>query len=93
MSPEERARTLDAAQRILAQGGWCVLEVCVDVPGQLWEPHLLLFDLVADAVADAVEDEVTHEPGLDARLTGYNRTTLAPDPGMGAFPCRRLTVG
>jgi hypothetical protein len=87
VSPEERSRTIDAAQRILAQGGWCVLEVCVDVPGQLWEPHDLLFDLVPDAIADVVEDEVSHEPHLDARLTGYNRATLRPDPGMGAFLC------
>jgi hypothetical protein len=87
VSPEQRSRTIDAAQRILAQGGWCVLEVCVDVRGQLWEPHALLFDLVADVVADVVEDEVSGEPHLDARLTGYNRTTLQPDPAMGAFLC------
>jgi hypothetical protein len=89
VTPDERTRTIDAARWIIAQGGWCVLEVCVDAQGQLWEPHALLFDLVPGAVADMVEDEVSHDPHLDARLTGYNRTTLQPDPGMGAFLCHR----
>ena len=87
VSPHERSRTIAAARSILDQGGWCVLEVCVDVPHQLWESRVLIFDLVPNAVADVVDEEVGHEPQLDARLTGCNRCTLQPDEGLGAFPC------
>jgi len=76
-----------AAQSILDQGAWCVLEVCVDVPTQAWEPRTLIFDLVPSAVADVVAEEVGQEPQLHARLTGCDRWTLAPDPGLGAFLC------
>jgi len=32
--PYERSHIVSAAQSILDQGGWCVVEVCMDVPGQ-----------------------------------------------------------
>jgi hypothetical protein len=73
-----------AAQVILDQGGWCVLEACVDVPRQSWEPRVLIFDLVAEAVADVVEAELCDDPLFDARLTGCDRRTLAPEASMGA---------
>jgi hypothetical protein len=53
--PHERQRVIAAADRILAQGGWCVLERCVEVPVQCWVARGIIFDLVADAVADSVE--------------------------------------
>src|ERR1700751_3073454 len=83
----ERERTVAAARSIISRGGWCVLEVCVDVPSQQWEVCALLFDLVAESVADVVEEEIAFEPDLDARLTGCDRCTLAPDPGLGARLC------
>ena len=83
----ERERTVAAAQSIISRGGWCVLEVCVDVPTQQWEVCALLFDLVAASVADVVEEEIAFEPDLDVRLTGCDRGTLAPDPGLGASLC------
>lgn len=65
-----------------------MLELCVDVPTQQWEPRLLVFDEQADAVADAVEVELELEPHRDARLSGCNRRTLVRDPSMGAHLCQ-----
>ena len=59
----------------------------MDVPSQQWEVCALLFDLVAESVADVVEEEIASEPGLDVRLTGCDRRTLAPDRGLGAPLC------
>ncbi len=87
MLPTERARTLAAAQAILDQGGWCLLEACVDVPGQCWKARILIFNLVADAVADAVCEEIEYAPELDYRLTGCDRSALRPNPAMGAYLC------
>jgi hypothetical protein len=78
---------MQAAQRILDQGGWCLYECCIDVPRQLWEARLVIFDLSAEAVANAIEAEIELEPEHDARLTGCDRRTLCPDPGMGAYLC------
>jgi hypothetical protein len=83
--PAEHDRTTAAAQAILDRGGWCMLEVCVDIPRQIWEPRVLLFDVVARHVADAVAEELACEPGFDARLSGCHRRTLQPDPGLGAY--------
>lgn len=83
----ERSRVVRAAQLILDQGGWCVYEVCLDVPHQRWEARALIFDLFADAVADAIEEEIAAEPEYDARLTGCDRRTLAPAPEMEAHLC------
>ena len=83
----QRSQALAGAQSILDQGGWCVLDACVDIPGQRWEAQVLIFDLVADAVADVVEEEVTCKPERDARLTGCDRSTLRPNPAMGAHLC------
>jgi CBS domain-containing protein len=85
--PHDRQRVIAAAQSILDQGGWCVFEVCTDVPGQRWEARLLIFELLADAVADAVADEIDYEPFYDARLTGCDRRMLRPDAGLGAHLC------
>lgn len=83
----ERERAAAAADSILSRGGWCVLEVCVDVPSQHWEARAVIFDLTAEAVVAAVADEIEYEPERDARLTGCNRRTLGPDPTMGAYLC------
>jgi hypothetical protein len=78
---------MDAAQRILDQGGWCIYEACVDIAEQHWEPRALIFDLVAGAVADAVEAEIEAEPEHDARITGCDRHTLQPSETMGTYLC------
>jgi len=83
----DRSHAAAAAQVVLEQGGWCVLEACVDIPGQRWEPRVLICERDPEAVADAVGDEIEREPGLDARLAGCDRRTLRPDPGMGAQLC------
>jgi CBS domain-containing protein len=83
----DRSRVIAAAQSILDQGGWCVFEVCTDVPRQRWEARVLIFDLVADAVADAVAEQIGYEPYYDARLTGCDRCMLQPDAAMGAHLC------
>ena len=87
MPSQDRPHVIAAAQSILDQGGWCVLEVCTDVPRQCWEARVVIFDRVADAVADAVAKEINYEPSYDARLTGCDRRTLRPDAGMGAHLC------
>jgi hypothetical protein len=79
-----RARVVAGASAILQAGGWCVLEICTDVPAQRWEAQLLIFDLTADAVADVVAQEVADRPDHDARLTGCDRATLAPCAALGA---------
>ncbi len=79
------ART--AAQAILDQGAWCVLEFCVHVPSQRWEARLLIFDLTAEAVADVVSQEIRNEAGRDARLTACDRRTLRPRLDLGAHLC------
>jgi hypothetical protein len=83
----ERERTVEAARSIIDGGGWCVVEACVDVPSQQWEVCALVFDLVPESVADLVQEEIEFEPGLDVRLTGCDRRTLRPEPGLGAALC------
>ncbi|HEY8764064.1 MAG TPA: CBS domain-containing protein [Solirubrobacteraceae bacterium] len=83
----DRSRAVAGAQSILDQGGWCMLELCVDVPAQRWEPRVVIFGGVAESVADRVADEVSYDAGLDARLSGCDRRTLRPIPGMGASLC------
>lgn len=89
----ERSLALDAARSILAQGGWCILERCVDIPRQRWEPRILLFDLTPEAVVDAVQEELELEPEHDARLVGCDRRTLRPEPEMGAYICYLADTG
>jgi CBS domain-containing protein len=83
----DRLRAVAGAQSILDQGGWCVLEVCVDVPAQRWEARVVIFGLTAEAVADNVATEIACESERDARLTGCDRRTLRPIPAMGAHLC------
>lgn len=83
----DRPRAIAAAESILAQDGWCVIELCSDLTRHRWEARALIFDLTPEAVADTVEEELEDEPGCDARLTGCSRRTLHPDPRMGAFLC------
>jgi CBS domain-containing protein len=85
--PPDRVSLIAAAGAILEQGGWCVLELCADVPRQRWEAQVLIFDLCAEDVADAVLEEIMLEPAQDARITGCHRRTLRPEPEMGAYLC------
>ncbi len=81
----DRSVAVAAARRILERHGWCLYEACVDVPHQVWEPRLLIFDLSAEAVADTLEAEIALEPEHDGRLTGCDRRTLCPEPALGAY--------
>jgi hypothetical protein len=80
--PYERSRVFEAARRILERHGWCLYEACVDASGQEWEPRTLLFDLTAEGVAESLAEEIELEPEHDARLTGVDRQTLLPLPGL-----------
>ena len=83
----EREWTVAAARSIIGRGGWCVVEACVNVPSQDWKVCALVFDLIPDSVADLVEEEIQFAPDLDVRLTGCDRSTLQPDPALGAALC------
>lgn len=83
-----RSEVVSAAQAVIDAGGWCVLELCIDVPTQRWEPRLLVCNERADDVAEAVGIELVLDPACDARISGYNRCTLLREPAMGAHLCR-----
>jgi CBS domain-containing protein len=85
--PHDRSRIVAAAQSVLDRGGWCVFEVCTDVPRQHWEARVVIFDLCAEEVADTVAEQLGYEPLYDARLTGCDRYLLRPDARMGAHLC------
>jgi len=80
-------RVAGAAQSLLDAGAWCVLETCVDVPAQRWEPRLLVCRDDADAVADALVHEIGIDPGSDVRIAGYDRRTLRRAPALRAHLC------
>jgi hypothetical protein len=79
-----REQAIEAARCVLRAGGWCVLEVCLDVPQQRWEARLVMFDLAPEQIAGVVQDEIELEPGLDVRLVGCDRRQLRPVAAMGA---------
>jgi len=83
----QRAAVARAAEAILDRGGWCVVEACLDVAGQRWDPQVLVCSTEAEVVVDAVFDEVWSDPTLDVRLAGCDRGTLAPDPDLGTHLC------
>ncbi len=83
----ERADVARAAETILGRGGWCVVEVCLDVAGQRWDPRVLVCSAEAEVVVDTVFDEVRSDPTVDVRLAGCDRRTLAPDPDLGTHLC------
>jgi CBS domain-containing protein len=87
MLPFERSRAAAAARLVLDRGGWCLLELCVDVPRQRWEPRVLICERDPEAVAVAIESEIARQPQLDARVTGCDRRTLKPDPALGSQLC------
>ncbi|HVX33722.1 MAG TPA: hypothetical protein VHA80_11340 [Solirubrobacterales bacterium] len=76
----ERTAIVVAAEEILAAGLWCVVEVCVDIPGQVWDRRLVIFRDDGEGVADAVAEWVAVTPRLDARLAGCARDSLHAAP-------------
>jgi hypothetical protein len=64
----QRAAVARAAEAILDRGGRCVVEACLDVAGQRWDPRVLVCSTEAEVVVDAVFDEVWSDPTLDVRL-------------------------
>ena len=87
MQSVDRAAVARAAQAVLAGGGWCVVEVCIDIAGQRWDPRVLVCSTDAEVVVDAVADEVWSDPAVDVRVAGCHRRTLAPDPDLGRYLC------
>ena len=78
---------LTAARCLLAEGHWCALEVCVDVPAQRWEPRLVIFAREAEVVAEVVAEEILLDGNRDARLVACDRRTLRPVLTIGAHLC------
>lgn len=64
------------AREILARGLWCVVEVCVDVSHQRWEPRMVICELDADAVLGAIITGIELALDDDVRLVGYRRDDL-----------------
>ena len=75
-SSPERAALIKAADGLIERGLWCVVEVCVDVPRQVWERRLAILRSDGAGVADAVAEWVWCTPELDVRLNGCRRTDL-----------------
>lgn len=76
-----------AAEEIVARRLWCVVEACVDVPRQRWEPRLIVFRREGAAVAEAVADWTRAAPHQDVRLSGCRRTDLRPAPEAPTYLC------
>lgn len=72
------AALIEAADEIIGRGLWCVVEVCVDVPNQIWERRLVVLRRDGAGVAEAVADWVRTGPAQDVRLNGCSRTDLRP---------------
>jgi hypothetical protein len=83
----DRQLLLPAIQGILDAGCWCVYEVCLDVPRQVWEPRALICHRDPVRVVEAIAAESNGEPMLDARLIGCDRVTLRHDQGIAAQLC------
>jgi hypothetical protein len=81
------AAVVAAAEKILARRLWCVVEVCLDVPRQHWEPRLVIFHRDGADVAAAVAEWTRSEPGRDVRLTGCRRTDLRLEPDAPTHLC------
>ena len=85
--PSDRAAVIDAAERIIASGLWCVVEVCTDIPAQAWERRLAILRADGAAVADAVAEWVEGFPERDVRLSGCRRSDLRLEPGAPTHLC------
>jgi hypothetical protein len=82
-----RAAIIAAAEEIVARRLWCVVEACVDVPGQRWEPRLVVLRRDGAAVAEAVADWTRSAPDQDVRLAGCRRTDLRVMPDAPTHLC------
>jgi len=72
----DREPFVAGAQAIIDAGLWCVVEVCLDVPAQRWEPRLLVCRDDVLAVARTAAEWTCASPDQDVRLAGYTRDTL-----------------
>ena len=77
-----------AVTTIIDADAWCVLELCADAPSQRWEPRLLLCETDPAAVAAAIGAELRREQDADARIRGYDRTTLQPIRDLATHLCQ-----
>ncbi len=76
----DRTAIVSAAEEILDANLWCVVEVCLDIPEQVWDRRLVIFRDDGEAVADAVAEWVDSTPHLDTRLSGCARNNLHSVP-------------
>lgn len=86
-SSPERAALIEAAEELIERSLWCVLEVCVDVPRQVWERRLAILRSDGAGVADAVAEWVRSAPEQDVRLNGCRRTDLRLSPDAPTHLC------
>jgi len=70
------AALVEAAERIIDRGLWCVVEICVDVPRQDWERRLTILRRDGRSAAEVVADWIRTVPCYDVRLSGCRRTDL-----------------
>ena len=77
----------EAAREIIQAGLWCTVEICTDVPAQVWEPRLVICRTDPDGVLEAVEGWVADVPEHDVRLAGYARRTLRRTVGSPIALC------
>jgi hypothetical protein len=55
---------------------WCVIEACIDVIDQRWEPMLLVCSPEEETVSGALAAWIDDFPAHDLRICGYTRDTL-----------------
>lgn len=79
---------LAAITAFVDAGGWCALELCVDVPTQHWEPRLVICEEEPDVVAIAIARELALEHATDARIAAYDRASLRPIARLGTHLCQ-----
>jgi hypothetical protein len=63
-------------EAIVEAGLWCVIEICIDIPAQRWEPRLLLCLTDVPAILREIIRWIDAVPMWDVRIAGYTREEL-----------------
>ncbi|MGI8558768.1 MAG: CBS domain-containing protein [Solirubrobacteraceae bacterium] len=77
-----------AAEAVLEHGLWCLLEACVDVAAQRWDPCIVICEEDPDAVVAAIRAWIAGGEAHDLRLRGCDRATLVPSAQLAPVVCR-----
>ena len=68
---------LPAVMAIVERGLWCVVEACMDVSAQRWEPILIICERNGADSAISIAECIDDFPACDLRVAGYARDTLS----------------